>query len=150
MKTDELFKIRPTGILIEDEKILIVKQKVNAEREWSLPGGKLERGETLDQAVIREIEEETGLIVKIDKLIYVCEKVDKITPLIHITFLLKRVEGNITLPSNEHETTPIYDVKMVEIKNLMEYGFSEKFKNIVQRGFPDAGSYMGTKSNIGL
>jgi len=32
-------KIRVTGILIEDERILIVKQRVNDKRKWSLPGG---------------------------------------------------------------------------------------------------------------
>lgn len=41
MSINELFKIRPTGILIEDDKILIVRQKVNDARSWSLPGESL-------------------------------------------------------------------------------------------------------------
>jgi len=40
-------KVRVTGILIENGKILLVKQKVNAQRKWSLPGGTLELGEPL-------------------------------------------------------------------------------------------------------
>lgn len=40
----------------EDEKILMVN---NQGGSWSLPGGAVEQGETLEQAVIRETKEET-------------------------------------------------------------------------------------------
>ena len=46
-------KIRVTGILIEDQKILLVKQKVTDSRHWSLPGGTLEFGETIAECLIR-------------------------------------------------------------------------------------------------
>lgn len=59
------FNIRVTGILVEDNKILLVKQKVSDKRNWSLPGGKLEQGETVEQGIIREMKEETGLDVEI-------------------------------------------------------------------------------------
>lgn len=39
-----VMQVRVTGILIEDEKVLLVKQKV-ANRNWSLPGGRAENGE---------------------------------------------------------------------------------------------------------
>jgi ADP-ribose pyrophosphatase len=53
------FQIRVTGILLQDEKILLVKQPVNGTRNWSLPGGRAEAGEKLEDSVIREIKEET-------------------------------------------------------------------------------------------
>jgi len=143
-----LFQIRLTGVLVEDEKILLVKQKVSAERTWSLPGGRLEHGETLEEGVVRELHEETGLIVKVKKLLYICEKPD--VNLLHITFSLERIAGEIRLPTNEFDENPIYDVKMVDIKALSSYGFSEKFRNIVENSFPDSGSYRGLKSTIGL
>ncbi len=37
---ENVMQVRVTGILIEDEKILLVKQKV-ANRNWSLPGGRV-------------------------------------------------------------------------------------------------------------
>ena len=41
---NNLLQVRVTGILIEDERILLVKQSVSAERGWSLPGGRVEQG----------------------------------------------------------------------------------------------------------
>ncbi|WP_442950938.1 NUDIX domain-containing protein [Paenibacillus sp. GSMTC-2017] len=37
-------------------------------RSWSLPGGRVEQGETLDEAIVREIEEGTGLLTDVIKL----------------------------------------------------------------------------------
>ena len=144
------FIIRVTGILIENNKILLVKQKVNHERNWSLPGGKLERGETLEQGIIREMREETGLSVEILKLLYICDVSATKNTLLHISFLLKRVGGDIELPSNEFENTAINDVKFVDINELSDYGFSDKFVELVKGKFPGCGSYIGDKRNIGL
>jgi len=141
---------RVTGILIEEGKILLVKQVVSNERAWSLPGGRVEKGETIEDAMLREMEEETGLDTKIIKLLYLCEKPEDDPPILHITFLLERVGGDIRLPSNELDHNPIHDVRMVAIDDLPNYGFSEQFANLVRTGFPDAGSHKGHKTNIGL
>lgn len=146
---ENVMQVRVTGILIEDEKVLLVKQKV-ANRNWSLPGGRVENGETLEEAMIREMREETGLEVKIKKLLYVCDKPDALPSLLHITFLLERIEGEIRLPSNEFDHNPIHDVQMVVIEKLSSYGFSNKFIKLASENFLNAGSYQGLKQNIGL
>ena len=144
------FNIRVTGILIEDEKLLLVKQKVSDKRNWSLPGGKLEQGETIEQGIIREMKEETGLDVEIIRLLYLCDVSASNNTLLHISFLLKRVAGNIELPTNEFESNPIYDVEVIPISDLLDYGFSEKFLKLAENKFSDAGIYAGDKLNIGL
>lgn len=50
----------------EEGKILLVKSWFGHQR-WSLPGGGVEKGETLRQAARRELEEETGIILDEDK-----------------------------------------------------------------------------------
>lgn len=145
-----LMQVRVTGILVEDGQILLVKQKVTSERAWSLPGGRVEQGETLEEAMVREIEEETGLVTRVSNLLYLCDKPDAEPSLLHITFLVRRIGGELRLPSNEFDLNPIRDVAMVPIHDLVAYGFTEKFKALVQNGFPEAGSYKGLKGNIGL
>ncbi|WP_127530380.1 NUDIX hydrolase [Paenibacillus kobensis] len=147
---NNLLQVRVTGILIEEDSILLVKQNVNASRGWSLPGGRVEQGETLEEAIVREIEEETGLATKVVKLLYICDKPDAVPSLLHITFKLERIGGEIRLPSNEFDANPIQDVVMVPIDQLVSCGFSERFQSLAANGFPDAGSYQGLKSNIGL
>ena len=46
------------GNIIENGRILLVKQEVSATRHWSLPGGKLDWGESLEQCLIREMKKE--------------------------------------------------------------------------------------------
>ena len=60
------------------EVLLVRRGKPPRLGEWSLPGGRIEAGETVRQALLREIREETGLAVEIGPLIDV---VDFIQPM---------------------------------------------------------------------
>lgn len=56
------------GIIIkESSSVLLMKRADNG--LWGIPSGHVEPGETVEQAIIREIEEETGLVVKVSKMI---------------------------------------------------------------------------------
>ena len=50
------------GIVIENGKLLVSREEVSD--YWMLPGGGLERGESLTECCVREIREETGYLVK--------------------------------------------------------------------------------------
>ncbi len=143
-----IFQIRATGVLIEAEKILLVRQRASQQRRWSLPGGRLERGERLEEAVVREIWEETGLRTEVERLLYVADKPED--QLLHITFALKRKGGEIQMPTNELEDNPISAVEFVPLEGLEQYGFTARWRQRAQGGFVDAPAYVGLKVNIGL
>lgn len=60
---------------------------------WNLPGGGMEAGETVDEAVCREVYEETGLEVKVEQLVGVYSKPQKQE--VVLTFLCKVIGGTL-------------------------------------------------------
>jgi len=62
-------KRRVVGIIVRDRKILLIRRIKDGKEYFVFPGGGAEEGETLEDAVIRELNEELGLDIKIDKLL---------------------------------------------------------------------------------
>ena len=64
------------GVIIEDGRTLLIRRGSEPLRgEWSIPGGTLELGESLQAGVARELREETGLDVRVLGLIEVFDRI---------------------------------------------------------------------------
>lgn len=141
--------IRVAGVLIENKQLLIIEQNIG-NKKWFLPGGKVESGETLEAAIIREMREETGLTVEIERLLCISDT-DFFSPnAIHIMFLLKKVGGNVRVPYDLYDTVPITNVKFVPINMLCNWGFSEKFTQYCMSDFDNIPSYVGKDTYFDL
>ena len=57
------------AVVFDDQGRLLLVQRANppAQGLWSLPGGRQEPGETAEQGVVREVHEETGLTVRVER-----------------------------------------------------------------------------------
>ena len=84
------------GIVNKDNKVLMVKRaKKEGDLLWVFPGGKIEDGETSEQACIREVFEETGLNVSIIGLIG--ERIHPNTGMKIIYYLCQYESGEIKI-----------------------------------------------------
>src|ERR1700737_5171753 len=64
------------GVVIENGRALLIRRGSEPLLgEWSIPGGSLELGETLEEGVARELLEETGLEVRVLELIEVFDRI---------------------------------------------------------------------------
>lgn len=67
------FKLRTSALIIENNKLLLTKNTNENDPTYYTVGGKIEMGESSQEAVVREAFEETGINYKIDRLVYIQE-----------------------------------------------------------------------------
>ena len=81
MSTDEYPdspEIAVGAVVIRDEKVLLVKRrKPPGKGLWSIPGGRVELGETLKEAAEREVKEEAGVIIRAKDPVYTFDLIDR-------------------------------------------------------------------------
>lgn len=77
------------AVVVQDGKALIVKRAHEPRKgEWSLPGGRVELGETLVDAAKREIKEETGLDVDVGPIVEVFDRVHRLDDRVRYHFVI--------------------------------------------------------------
>lgn len=101
-----------------ENKILLIKRNtIPFKGYWGLPGGRMDPGEIVEQTVVREVKEETGLDVelvrKIGEYIEKGIKDDVEYEYYPTCFLVKRVSGEIKKQESE-----IQDIRLFSLKDL--------------------------------
>lgn len=66
------------GVVVRDGAVLLVQRAQEPlAGQWTLPGGVVEAGETLEEAVVRELREETGLTVRVLELVEAFDRISR-------------------------------------------------------------------------
>ena len=93
-----LFQVFVAAVILDDDRnILLVKATYQRFHPWGLPGGSLEYGEQPEEAVIREVWEETGLHICIERLLLINSWMpDRVG-----MYYLCKVTGGTFYPSDE-------------------------------------------------
>lgn len=137
--------VRPSGMLVENGNILLVKQQLVEQQHWTLPGGALEYNETIQQCLVREMKEETGIDVKVKDLLYICDRFRNLKHhIIDISFLVERTDSKLDFKTfSDSNGELLCEIKLVSFDEIQDYGFSKKFLELLMNDFPQRGSYQG-------
>ncbi|MDY2680189.1 MAG: NUDIX hydrolase [Lentihominibacter sp.] len=108
-------------ILDKENRILMVKQHHDEKDIWMVPGGGIEEGESSMAAAVREMKEETGLDVEIDRLIWHTEEVSARGQRF-VNFFMGRIKGGeLTLgadPEFDNEHQVLREVRFMSRKEI--------------------------------
>ena len=123
------------AVVLAGDGVVLVKRRFQPlAGEWSLPGGALELGETLEAAVAREILEETGLVVEIGPVIDVFDRILLDAEqhvqyhFVLVDYLCRAVDGKLAAGSD------VSDAIVADPAALGAYGLTDKASAVIARG----------------
>lgn len=130
------------GVVIENDRALLIKRGSEPLLgQWSIPGGMLELGETLQASVARELLEETGLEVRVLELIEVFDRIiDENGPTaggiqnprfhyVIVDYLCERISGTAQAASD------VTDVIFAREEELPQFKMTETAMRILRKAF---------------
>jgi 8-oxo-dGTP diphosphatase len=141
------------GVVIEKGRALLIRRGSEPLLgQWSIPGGTLELGESLEAGVVRELKEETGLSVRIVEMIEVFDRIyedeadaasggtletssasaKRKGPRYHyviIDYLCERIDGEARAGSD------VTDVAFATEDEFVKYGLTETATRILRKAF---------------
>lgn len=107
------------AIAVADGRLLLVRRGHGpAAGEWSLPGGRVEAGETLAEAVVREVAEETGLEAVCDDLVGWVERIGGGHHFVILDFMVTVLDGPEKVPEAGTDATEATWVVLDEVSRL--------------------------------
>ena len=123
------------AVLIHEGRVLLIRRgKEPLRGRWVVPGGTVELGETLEEALVREIQEETGLLVRPRQVVAVFDRIQRVADRVDyhyviVDYLCDYVAGEARAGSDAEA------VAIVAPADLPAYDLPEKALEVVLDGF---------------
>ena len=115
-------RVRVAALMLLDDKVVVVRHRARHSTYHLLPGGGVNYRETLEEAVIREVNEETGLHVEVGRPVLINDTIDPCGSrhVVNITFLATIVGGEVTETPQDPsvEAVEFFDVAFLATLDL--------------------------------
>jgi 8-oxo-dGTP diphosphatase len=131
------------AVVIHRDKVLLIRRgKEPLRGRWVIPGGTVEVGETLHEALVREIEEETGIVVRPLEVVMVFDRIEREAGAVRyhyviVDYFCEYVSGQPRAGSDAEAVT------FVARDELPTYQLPDKALEVVLDGFRRAATKQG-------
>jgi 8-oxo-dGTP diphosphatase len=118
-------RMRVCGICLQEEKILLVKHNTIGIKGclWAPPGGGIEFGESMEQTLVREFAEETGLEIEVGRFLFVNEYIHAPLHAVELFFEVK-IKGGVlaigTDPEMPLDKQLISEVQFISVTDVLQ------------------------------
>lgn len=124
------------AVVIEDDRVVLVRRgRPPAYGEWSLPGGAVEPGESLEEAVVREVAEEIGLTVEVVEVVAVLDRIfwdqegEVHYHYVLIDFLCRKTGGKLQASSDA------ISCSHVPFSALAQYNLTKETREVIGKAY---------------
>mgnify|MGYP001105919210 CR=1 FL=1 len=122
------FSIGVGSVIVKEDTVLLVKINYG-HKGWMLPGGYVRPHETIGEAIMREVKEETGLVIEPLEVVSVRSRIKDDKNDIYLTFVVKVTGGELKPDGKEIE-----DARYFALGEMQERGDVPKlFPHILSR-----------------
>ncbi|MCC6153605.1 MAG: NUDIX domain-containing protein [Candidatus Hydrogenedentes bacterium] len=138
-------RIRVAAIILRGDDLLLVRHIKNGKSYWLLPGGGIEYGEPLAEALQRELREEACLEIEVGDLVIVNDTIppDNRRHTINLCFTARVVKGEIACGVDPR----VVEVRYVPVDELNSLKFYPDIRHellpAIRAGFPKKALYLG-------
>ena len=123
------------AVIVHEGRVVLVKRRFEPlAGQWSIPGGAVEAGETLEACVAREMAEETGFTVQVGPVVEVLDRIMRdeegrvLYHFVLIDYLCWPIGGELQAGSDVAEAV------LAEPSELAQYELTEKATSVIERG----------------
>ena len=122
------------GVIVHQGRVVLVKRRFEPlAGHWSIPGGAVEAGETLEACVTREMAEETGFVVEVGPVVEVLDRITRdddgrvLYHFVLIDYLCWPVGGELRAGSD------VAEAALAEPSELAQYALTDKALAVIER-----------------
>jgi 8-oxo-dGTP diphosphatase len=112
-------KVRPAVLIIENNHVLLMRYRYGDQDVFALPGGNIDRGETLVKTLERELREEINVEIEVVEMICLGEAIQPQRPsdVLHVLFYARLIGG---LPQLNPKETTALEIVWVPLEKLSQ------------------------------
>lgn len=116
-------KVRPSITIIENKNLLLMRYRYGNTDVYNLPGGNVDKGETLTQTVARELKEELGIEVEVEEMILSGDVImsEGKEDVLHCVFEGKIITGKPELNPKETSALAVVWMPLVDLHDMEMY-----------------------------